>query len=66
MKRQSRSLASVADELGDMDEIEDAVYDLRGEVFHRMKKQGFYAEEDVGSEHQREIDAVIRLLLEMV
>jgi len=61
-----RTLVEIAEELAEQDEISDAVYDLRGEVFNRMQGLGFCGEDEVGSDHHEEIDKVVRLLLEMV
>ena len=59
-------ILEMAKDLSELDIVQDAVYNLRGEVFEDLKAEGFMPVEAVGSEEQATVDAVIRLLLEMV
>ena len=60
------SIVEMAEDLAGLDIVQDSVYNLRGEIFEDLKAEGFMPVDAVGSENQATVDAVIRLLLEMV
>ena len=60
------TIQKMAEDLAELDVVSDAIWNLRGEVFADLKSEGFIPVEDVGSEHQPLVDAVIRRLLELV
>ncbi len=66
LSRYTLTIKKMAEELAELDVVEDAIWNMRGEVFADLKSEGFIPVEDVGSEHQPLVDAVIRRLLELV
>ena len=60
------TIKKMAEDLAELDVVSDAIWNLRGEVFADLKSEGFVPVENVGSEHQPLVDAVIRRLLELV
>lgn len=60
------TIKKMAEDLAELDVVSDAIWNLRGEVFADLKSQGFIHVEEVGSEHQTLVDAIIRKLLELI
>ena len=61
-----KSIRQIAEELADRGDISDAVFDLRGFVCKVMKDKNYIDKAEPCSEHQANIDAVIRRLIEAV
>ena len=66
MSNRRKSIKEIAGTLSDRDDISDAVFDLRGFVCQVMKEKNYIPKEDACVEHQPNIDAVIRRLVEWV
>lgn len=60
------TMKKMAEELAELDVVSDAIWNLRGEIFADLKSEGFIPVEDVGSEHQPLVDAIIRRLLDLI
>lgn len=66
LKNFSKTLKDAAEELAELDPINDAVWTLRSEVLECLKTEGFLPVEAVGSENNELIHHIIRRLLELV
>ncbi len=60
------SIIKMAESLAELDPISDAIWDLRSEVLECLKTEDFLPVSATGPENQILIDAVIRILLELI
>jgi len=61
-----KSVKKISEELAELDEVSDTVWDLRETVCKIMKEKNYIGKDEACSEKQGSIDAIIRRLIYQV
>ena len=61
-----KSIRRISEELAELDEVSDTVWEIRGVVCKILKKNDYIEKEESCSEYQGSIDAIIRRLIDQV